>query len=284
MLAIALALAASACYGVANFIGPVLSRSVPVMPVLVVGQAVAFAVSAAVVAAGADAVPTGAPLAGGLLAGVGNAVGLVAYYRAADFGPLSIVAPIGSLAAALPVVVGLASGDELGVAQAAGIPLAIAGVALASRRQSDPLVEQPAKRDLPRAVAYSLLGAAGFGLFLAGMGTASDGGVFSAVATSRASLLVVLVTVAVTLRRTLRAPPAELPKLALPGVLLFLGTLSYTAATREGLLSVVSVLGSLFPVVTVALALIILRERLGPAQRVGVVATLAGVLLISAQA
>lgn len=282
MLAVALALAASACYGVANFIGPVLSRSLPVVPVLVAGQLVAFVVSAAVVVAQADPVPSAAVLGAGIVAGAGNALGLAAYYRAADFGPLSIVAPIGSTAAVLPVAVGLATGDALGITQVVGIPLAIVGVATASSRRSEP--HPPARQDLPRAVAYSLLGAVGFGLFLAGMASASEEGVFWAVATSRASLLVALVGGALVVGSTLRAPAAELPKLAIPGVLLFVGTVAYTAATQSGLLSIVSVLGSLFPVVTVALALIVLRERLAPVQRAGVAATLAGVVLLSAPA
>jgi drug/metabolite transporter (DMT)-like permease len=63
--------------------------------------------------------------------------------------------------------------------------------------------------------------------------------------------------------------------------LLFAGTLSYAAATREGDLSVVSVLGSLFPVVTVALAVGLDRERLGWAQALGVVLTLSGVVALS---
>ena len=54
------------------------------------------------------------------------------------------------------------------------------------------------------------------------------------------------------------------------------------ASSSHGLLSVVSVLASLYPVVTVLLAQLVLRERIHAVQNVGVVATLAGVLLISA--
>jgi drug/metabolite transporter (DMT)-like permease len=73
----------------------------------------------------------------------------------------------------------------------------------------------------------------------------------------------------------------ELPVLALIGVLILAADTLYSLATREGLLSVVSVLGSLYPVVTIALARIYLKERIEPMQQVGVAVTLAGAVLIS---
>ena len=69
--------------------------------------------------------------------------------------------------------------------------------------------------------------------------------------------------------------------MAVPGLLLFAGTLTYSAATRLGDLSVVSVLGSLFPVVTVLLAFTVRGERLSGLQSAGVVSALAGVVLVS---
>jgi drug/metabolite transporter (DMT)-like permease len=275
LLGVLLALAAAACYGVSNFIGPLISRELPVIAVLVAGQAVALVVSAAVVLADPHPLPGSAAIVAGLVAGAGNALGLAAFYRAAELAPLSIVAPLSSIAAVLPVTIGLATGDELAPAQAIGIPLALVGIGLASRRE--PLDARPgasaatgngAGRGHAAGIALALLAALGFGTFLAGMAPAAEDGVFWAVAVSRASLLA-------------RLPPGDLPKAAVPGLLLFLGTAAYSFATQEGALSVISVLGSLFPVVTVALALIFLRERLGSAQRAGVAATLVAVVLLS---
>ena len=103
---------------------------------------------------------------------------------------------------------------------------------------------------------------------------------FWAVMLSRAALLVVLVGVALAIAAPLRAPVSRLPLLAVPGVLLFAGTLAYSAATREGDLSVVSVLGSLFPLVTVGLAYAA-GERVSRQQAGGVAAALAGIVLVS---
>ena len=70
--------------------------------------------------------------------------------------------------------------------------------------------------------------------------------------------------------------------LLLIGVLDFSATAFFALATEQGLLSVVSVVGSLYPAVTVVLARIVLAERVARSQEVGVVLTLAGVVAISA--
>ena len=75
--------------------------------------------------------------------------------------------------------------------------------------------------------------------------------------------------VALRLSSPLRVSGRDLPRVMVPGLLLFGGTMLYTAATREGDLSVVAVLGSLFPVVTVGLAFALLGERLSRVQACG---------------
>jgi drug/metabolite transporter (DMT)-like permease len=278
VLAIALALAASLCYGTSNFIGPLLSRTLAPTAVLVVGQAVAMVASGAVVIGVAAPPPGGGALAAAVAAGLGNALGLAAFYRAAAIGPISVVAPIGATGAAVPVILGLAVGEEVAALALAGILLAVSGAAMAARRDGDASAPAGERR---RSIVYAVLSAIGFGVFLAGMAPASQTGVFWAVMISRISLLASVIGGALLLGSALRVPARQLPKVAVPGLLLFLGTMSYSFATQTGLLSVVSVLGSLFPVVTVALALALLGERLNRVQRVGVGATVLGVVLIS---
>ncbi len=277
MLAAVLALITSCCYGVSNFVGPSLSRGLPVYPVLIAGQVVAFTVSGAVLAATAPAGPDGTVVLAAAVAGIGNGVGLIAFYKAATLGPLSIVTPIGSLGVLVPVTAGVASGEPLGALKLAGLVLAIGGVAVASRR---PVGAAGPAADARAAAGWALFAALAFGTFLACVAPASEDGVFWAVMLSRASLLVVLVGVALAIAAPLRAPASRLPLLAVPGVLLFAGTLAYSAATREGDLSVVSVLGSLFPLVTVGLAYAY-GERVDRRQAAGVAAALAGIVLVS---
>src|SRR5688500_20409412 len=97
MTAVLLALGTAFCYGVAYFIGAQISRSLPTLAVLVGGQLVALTVSAVVVIATAADPPSGEHLAAGVVAGVGNALGLALFYLAAKSGPLSIITPIGAL-------------------------------------------------------------------------------------------------------------------------------------------------------------------------------------------
>jgi drug/metabolite transporter (DMT)-like permease len=262
---------------VSNYVGPTLSRGLPVYPVLIAGQFVAFVVSGAVLAATRPAGPDATVVLAAAAAGVGNALGLICFYRAASLGPLSIVTPIGSLGVIVPVTAGLASGEALGGFKLAGIALAVCGVAIASRRPAGGAAATGSER---ASALWALLSALAFGTFLACIAPASEDGVFWAVMLSRAVLLVVLAGVALAIAAPLRAPLSRVPLLAVPGVLLFAGTIAYSAATREGDLSVVSVLGSLFPLVTVGLAFAG-GERVTRQQAAGVAAALTGIVLVS---
>ena len=284
-MAVAFALFTSVAYGVSNYVGPRLARDAPLLVLLIAGQGCAFVLAVAIVVAQPEAAPPAGELAAALLAGLGNAGGLVLFYRAAAVGPLSIVTPIGAVGAAVPVAVGVARGEAMTALKAAGIVLALSGLVLVARRTRAGAAAAAERRpgdDVRLAVLLALGAALCFGTFLAAMGPASETSAGWAVMVSRLSLLAALILVAVRVGELRGAVAARrLPRLAIPGLLLFAGTLSYAAATREGDLSVVSVLGSLFPVVTVALAVGLDRERLGWAQALGVVLTLSGVVALS---
>jgi drug/metabolite transporter (DMT)-like permease len=275
MLAIALALGTSVAYGVANFFGALLGRSHPQAAVLLVGQLAALAGTVAIVVVVADPLPSAHGVALGLLAGVGNIVGLATFYRAATLGPVSIAAAIGATGTTLPVIYGLASGESLQLNEPAGILLAIAGAVLAAQK-GDPVVI-PAN-----AAAWAVLSAFGFGGFLIALPEAVDrGGTAWALLDARVAVVVLLVAGALVLRAPMTAAPRALPRLAIPGLLLLAGTLMYAEATQRGLLSVVSVLASLATVVTVTLSYFILGERLSALQRTGVAAATVGVVLLA---
>ena len=94
-------------------------------------------------------------------------------------------------------------------------------------------------------------------------------------------LLVATVVVLAIGRTSVRVPWRVVPKVALPGLLLLVGTAAYGIATGSGLVSVVSVLATLNPVVTVGLAVVVLGERLAPRQQAGVATALLGVVLLA---
>lgn len=288
-MAVALALFASLAYGVSNYVGPRLARGDSLYLLLVAGQSCALLLAGILVLGQGASPPAADAVAYALLAGLGNAGGLVLFYRAAAIGPLSIVTPIGALGAALPVTVGIGGGETVTVLEAGGIVLALAGVVLVARRpgaavagaDDDGQAAAAAHADRRAAVVLAAISAVFFGVFLSAMAPAAEESAAWAVFVSRISLVAVLVVVAARLGAFRGVVGRRLPLLAVPGLLLFAGTVAYATATREGDLSVVSVLGSLFPVVTVALALGLDRERLTPSQAVGVVGTMAGVVLLS---
>lgn len=284
MAAVLLALLTALAYGVANYLGPLLSRRLPLGGVLVVGQVASLAgalVLAAVRGAGTDR----AGLLLGLAAGAVNGVALASFYRAAARGAISIVAPIGATGAVVPVVVAIAQGERPGALQLVGIPLAIAGVALAAARtgrRSDPDAAADPGADPVAGIGLALFAALAFGTFLTVFAAASRHGATAAVLTSRAFLLAGTVAVVALARLPWRLPRRDLPAAALPGVLLVIGTAAYGVATTKGLVSIVAVLATLSPVVTVALAVLVLQERLSGRQRAGIAVALVGVVLLAA--
>ncbi len=278
-MAVALALTASLAYGVSNYVGPRLAREDALFVLLIAGQSCSFVLASCVVAASGDSAPGADAIGAALIAGLGNAGGLILFYRAAAVGPLSIVTPLGAVGAAVPVAVGLATGEAISLVKGVGIALALTGVVLVARRRGGH--EEAGAEHRREAVLLAAASAVCFGVFLTAMEPAAQDGAGWAVAVSRVSLLALLLAVAVRSGALTRTPVSRLPLLAIPGILLFVGTISYAAALNEGDLSVVAVLGSLFPVVTVGLAIGLDGERLSAARFGGVAAAIAGTVLLS---
>lgn len=192
---------------------------------------------------------------------------------------MSVVAPISATAAVVPVLVGLIEGERPSGLQVAGMAVALAGVILASR---EPVAEGAAPADRT-AIGLALVAALGFGTFFVGLDRASEGAdVPWVIVVSRGCSLVLLVVAALVVQPALPRDGASLAALGVIGLLDLGANGLYALATQEGLLSVVAVLGSLYPAVTVVLARFVLAERVSRVQGVGVVLALAGVVAISA--
>jgi drug/metabolite transporter (DMT)-like permease len=278
-MAIALALGTSACYGVANFLGPLFNRRFPLGSVLLVGQIAATLVALVAVVVAGESVPGGRAVALAAVAGVGNAIGLAGFLRATELGPVSIVAPIGNTGTIIPVVYGLAIGEALHALEAVGIVLAIAGAALAARV---PEHRQEEHHDIRRCLPFAIAGAVGFGVLLTALPPASEDGRFWALLDARIALVAFLVVLVAARRESVRVPVGALPRLTLPGLFLITGTLLYILATEHGAVSIASVCASLNPVVTVTLSLALLGETVTRTQTIGIAAAIAGVALIAA--
>ena len=188
----------------------------------------------------------------------------------------SVVAPITALlAAAVPVIGGIAEGDRPGTATAVGMGLALAAIVLVSAEGTGSL--RPSN---PRAVTYALVAGLGFGVFFLFLSyTSDDAGTWPLVGARVASVTVV------GLAALVGGVDARMPRPAVGLTTLAGGfdvgaNLLYLLAVREGLLSVVSVLSSLYPVSTVVLARVVLHERFHRAQQIGLAIAIPAVVLM----
>jgi drug/metabolite transporter (DMT)-like permease len=273
MKALALALGASLTWGVSDFFGPLKGRTLGTLRVLVYVQLGGLVVIALIVTIrGRGLTDLGALLA--IPAAISGTLGFYAYYRGMTVGAMSIVAPIAGISAAVPVVVGLVSGDRPSLWQWLGISAALSGVFLASR--------EPGRGGRVAAgVGLALLAAIGFGGYFPPMHAAGNADFWWATLIFRiTSTSVILAAVAIR-RPSLRVTPIDAPLLALVGIGDMLGNFLFAAASASGLVSITSVLASLYPIVTVLLARLVLKERVARSQEAGIALTLAGVALIS---
>ncbi len=283
MLAIALALCSSALWGLADYLGGVKSRVLAVPVVLACTYLTSLTVMAIFVGARGSGPPQTEAIVAGLGAGLFGIGGLVAFYRGLAIGTMSIVAPIASTGVALPVLVGLASGDDPTLIASIGLATAIVGVVLASKEGDEGAGDPQTQR---RSVFLALAAGIGFGTYFVLAGIASHGDVGWALLLSRISAFPFIAAFALlALRRGGRRPVGrEYLVLAGIGLLDLAANAFYNTASTIGALSIVAVASSLYPVVTVLLAAALLGERVRGIQRIGVVVALCGVILIAAGA
>ena len=279
MFPIALGLAASLSWGVADFLGGIQSRRMPVVAVVLGSQITGLALVVTIVAIRGTGPPGGDFLPYAAASSVGGIIGLTSFYKALSIGAMGVVAPLSSTAAVIPLVVGLATGDELSAPQGAGIALAVTGVVLASREAGD---EAKGSTAVAAGAGFALLSAIGFGCFFVAMDRASNADVLWAVCVNRTVSVLLLALALLVTRPRLGLRVADMRILALVGVLDIAANGFFAVASTKGLVSVVAVLASLYPIVTVVLARVVLKERLHAVQRIGAAAALAGVALISA--
>src|SRR5439155_6134166 len=274
MRSIALALSASLTWGFADFFGPLKARTLGVLRVLVYVQLGGLVAIALIVAIRWEG-PADLDALFAIPAAISGTLGFYAYYRGMAVGAMSIVAPIAGISAALPVIFGIATGDRPSLWQWLGIAAALGGVFLASR-------EPRRGGKVAAGVGLALLAAIGFGGYFPPMHVAGKADFWWASLFFRmTSTSIILAAVAIR-RPSLAVAPIQVPLLALIGIGDMLGNLLFAAASTSGLVSITSVLASLYPIVTVVLARLVLRERVARSQEAGIALTLAGVALISA--
>jgi drug/metabolite transporter (DMT)-like permease len=269
------ALGASLSWGVGDFLGGRAARVMHVLTVVAVSQMVGLAAVLCWAMLSSDRFPPAPDLGPAAAAGVGGAVGLAALYRGMAVGAMGVVAPISALAPLIPLAVGLATGERPSAVQLLGTALALAGVAVLSR-------EPGGRRGRAAGTGLAVVAAAGFGSYLVLLDAAADTSVPWAVTVARATSAALALAATVRVSASLRVPRLLLPTLIAIGLADVGANVLFGLASTRGLLAVASVLASLYPVVTVALARIVLGERLAASQRLGGSGAMAGAALVAA--
>jgi len=275
-MAALLALLSSLLWGSADFLGGTVSRRLPALLVVGASQLAGLvAVVVVAVATGELDAPTGY-LPWAAAAGIAGLIGLVSFYSALAAGTMGVVSPIAALGVVVPVVVGLARGERPAALQMVGIVVAVVGVVLASGPE---LGGRAGARPLVLATVSAIF----FGLTLLFIAEGARTSTVMTLVTMRVTSVAIVATLLVTLsRRTVvRLTSRDVSLIAVVGIGDAAANLAFGAASTRGLVSVVAVLGSLYPVVTVLLARVVHHERLAMVQNLGVVAALGGVTLIA---
>lgn len=283
-----LGLLSALAYGAADFLGGAASRRNTAFTALLVSLPVGLALLfLSAIAAGGT--PTVSGLLWGLAAGMAGGTGLIAFYRALARGPMSVVAPVSALAAAvLPVVVGTAHGERLNAGALVGVALCLVAIGLVSMESSGATASAgPRPTGLRRLFdsgpVMAAVAGAGFGvLFVLLKQAGPDSGLWPLVASRGAGLAVLLMMVA-----ALRVRPSGFGDRALlalavaSGVLDSAANVCYFLAAQQGMLSLAAVLASLYPAVTVLLARTVYSERLRVIQQIGMAVAVAGIALVT---
>ncbi len=271
-----LALLSSALWGTCDFLAGVTARRLPAVAVAGWSQSLSFVGISLVALMWGRSLPDDLSVAGwAVLAGVTGTGGLLSFYAALAGGTMGVVAPIASLGAGVTVLLGVLTGDQPSAGAWAGIGVALAGVVLASGPEiSEGLRVRPI---LLACVAALLLG-----VVLLALDRGARISLLHTLWGMRLTSLVGYAALAAVLRSAGPVRQRDLPVLAVIGLGDLTANALFAAASSMGLVSVASVLGSLYPVATVLLARVVLKERLRVVQYAGVVLAMLGTGLIAA--
>ncbi|MBV9845032.1 MAG: DMT family transporter [Kutzneria sp.] len=281
MNSVVLSLVAALGYGLSDFVGGLAARKAPVLRVVLVTYPLGLAGLLLV-----------APMAGGGLhgqgmlpavaSGIANGLAVMWFYAALATGPMNVVSPLTALlVAGIPLVFGLVTGERLGPVTIGGALLAVVAVVLVSREERSAVDEgDPVK--FTTKVAWLTVGSGlAFGAYFVLLDKIDPGsGLWGLVVSRGAASLLVLLFAVVTGQSHLPGRPA-LMLAASAGVLDTVSGTSFLYALRSGLLSIASVLTALYPAITVLMARLVLGERTGRAQRVGLALAAVSVTLIT---
>lgn len=273
-----LALASATSFGISDFVGGVASRRVAALRVVLVSTPVSMVMLGALAMIGGGHITPGAVMLG-VLGGLSQALGIWWFYAAMAAGPISVVSPLAAVVdASVPVCIGRVLGERPGMLASAGIAVALAAVVLISWHTGDGGSRQRLTRG---AIWLTIASGVALGLnFVFLDRTPPEAGLWPLLFARGAATVLVIVVAAAS--RKLRLPTGTPLRLALVIALLdTAANVTMLFALQLSLLSLASVLISLYPAATVVLAVAVLRERVRPRQVAGMVLAAVAVGMIT---
>lgn len=273
MSASLLALGSAAAYGLADFAGGFSSKHRSAWAVVCWSQIIGLSVLAVGLLVIPSTAVEPADLLFGAVAGAAGVIGLNLLYKALASGVMSVVAPTSAASGAVfSLTVGLVRGETLGAWQVVGVGLVMVAVVLVTwQRNAGPVDRRP--------IWMAIAAGAFFGAFFAAMSFTHEAAGLWPLVPARASSI----TLSLVLAGSDRWPPVKdrFTWILVTGLLDMLANALIVLAAQRGQLSVVGVLGSLYPVFTVIAAILYLKERPLPIQVVGVVLGFGALLLLA---
>ena len=276
-MAALLALSGGLLWGVGDFLGGLASRRIAALAVVVVSQTIGLTCLLAVVLASGDPFPGLVPLLPAVGAGVAVLLGITAFYRGLAIGAMGIVAPITAAGPIVPLAVDAAHGSTPTALQWCGIAFILIGVATLSWEGASPGGSRVAT-----GTGLAIVAALGFGLYFVGIDAGADESASWAVVAARVTAVSLGALAALAMSTSLRAPRKLLPTLAAVGIIDTFANVLVAAATTHGAAGIAAVLSSLYPLVTILLARLVVGERLSLPKRVGALVALAGAACVAA--
>lgn len=273
-----LSLLSALFYGLGDFSGGFASRKSPLLAVVVISQMFGAALALVFALVDGSPFPGLADVAWSAAAGIGGLAGILALYRGIGRGIVAIVSPLSALiAAVMPAAYGLALGERPSAMALVGGLLCLPAIFLLSW---EPSKEGRDSARRPESLLLGLVAGIGFGLFFIALSRTGKGsGIWPAFIARATSVSALLAFMGLTGRRLFLAKGGRLPAVA-AGLSDMGANILFLVASRIGLLSIVSVVSSLFPAPTVALARVFLKERIPPSRAAGIGLAIAGVALI----
>jgi drug/metabolite transporter (DMT)-like permease len=272
-----LGLAAAILYGVGDFAGGMGARRTSAVTTLLWSYPVGAALMAALLPAFGGHFTARAGWFG-VLGGCAGLLGVIVLYSLMTVAPINIVSPVSAVFAAIvPVAVGVATGDRPALSAWFGIVLGFLAVVLVSRTTE----EHPHGRIAPRIILLAVLSGVGFGLYFVFLARAGDNTGLWPLLVSRVASAVLIVPIAASRAAVRTVRGRTLAIVLLAGSCDALANFCFLLAARSGLLSLASVLTSLYPATTVLLAMGLLHEHASRVQRVGLLLAAGSIVLIT---